>query len=1170
MAETNAGAIIGTLRLNIRDFEDGIAKAMALADKLDGKNVDVQVKVDTAGAETKLAAVAASEDKVDAGNKRVASSSQQAGKGMGGLAMAIIGLGPAIVPLAAATTGLAVGFGAMGAAGVLAIVGITKEMKAGTPLGGAYTTMLDTLEGDLTKLSHTAADGVLAPFQKEVATLQGQMPALNGIIGEFSVITGKTAGLLVSGLVAAFIALEPLARDAGVYVLDLSQRFAALMSGPGVVSFGDYVRSVFPQVMQAVESIVGAALHLVAALAPLGLGTLGILRTFTDLINAIPVDVLAVLAQGAVSVYLGFKTFSLLSGGITAVGAALQGVGVSAETAAVGMRALNIAAGAIGILITAATLIFSANAEATRQNTQAANDYADALRASNGVIDQSIRQMAVKKLSDEGAFTAANQLGISVSRLTDAALGNPAAIAEMTAATKPFADAIAVTTHAVGDNSKETIANGLAAQKLRTAWGGQNTDLKNGIQTWKNQTAATKSSTGAQKAAADAQQALAAKVGTTGAALVLATAAQKTTADAAAQAAAKMYLENDAAGILKNALDRLNGETINAAQAQNSFDSSLVNMGDHVNATGKKITFTTTSIGNMSSASVALRGQLNGQVTNLQAVVEANGGLADSTGKARAQMVTMRKQIIDNAVAHGVNRKAVTDYVDKLLAIPRKIPPTKLDVDKAAADKNIADMQKRITAIKQGKAPGLHADSTAGKATIAALQLGIDRIKQGKAPGVTANITPGQARIVLYQKQIDAIKQKLATGLDANPRAARLAITALQAKIDAIKQGKPPGLDANSTAGNRKLTEFQDHITGIKQRTPPGLTVATAAGIRKIGDLQATIDRLNGKTVGVVIQYSANGVRLTSPSSLHHGTGAPKAAGGPIDGPGTGTSDSVPIMASKGEHMLTAGDVNAAGGHGAVMAWRKSLHGYAGGGPIVITMPTGAAVRAAFNTGAANGATQFPAPSLGGGGGAGGAGRWASMALQVLMMLGQPASSLAGNLRRINFESGGNPNAINLTDSNAKAGHPSIGLMQTILGTFNAYAGPFRSRGQRDPFADIYAGDNYAIHRYGSVAAVDPLRMHSGYDMGGVMMPGGVGKNYGTKAERVLSGSQTDWFEAGRAAAGKSGSDVDMSGVRADLAEQTGVIRGLVAGFGVELNRQARTIQTMQRQMASA
>jgi hypothetical protein len=182
---------------------------------------------------------------------------------MGALLAAVITLGPALVPLAAGTIGLAVGFGAMGVAGILAIVGIRKEMTAGTTMGRAYTTQIDTLKGNLTTLGHTAAGGVLAPFQTSVADLQKRMPALNGIIGEFSGITGRTAGVLTTGLVAAFISLEPLARDAGVYVLTLSQRFAALMSGPGVVSFGDYVRSVFPQVMQAVESIVGASIRLI-------------------------------------------------------------------------------------------------------------------------------------------------------------------------------------------------------------------------------------------------------------------------------------------------------------------------------------------------------------------------------------------------------------------------------------------------------------------------------------------------------------------------------------------------------------------------------------------------------------------------------------------------------------------------------------------------------------------------------------------------------------------------------------------------------------------------------------------------------------------------------------------------------------------------------------------
>jgi hypothetical protein len=63
------------------------------------------------------------------------------------------------------------------------------------------------------------------------------------------------------------------------------------------------------------------------------------------------------------------------------------------------------------------------------------------------------------------------------------------------------------------------------------------------------------------------------------------------------------------------------------------------------------------------------------------------------------------------------------------------------------------------------------------------------------------------------------------------------------------------------------------------------------------------------------------------------------ATGGQITGPGTGTSDSVLIRASAGEHMWTAREVRAAGGHDAVYALRRAvvggwLPGYAKGGAI--------------------------------------------------------------------------------------------------------------------------------------------------------------------------------------------------------------------------------------------
>jgi cell wall-associated NlpC family hydrolase len=58
------------------------------------------------------------------------------------------------------------------------------------------------------------------------------------------------------------------------------------------------------------------------------------------------------------------------------------------------------------------------------------------------------------------------------------------------------------------------------------------------------------------------------------------------------------------------------------------------------------------------------------------------------------------------------------------------------------------------------------------------------------------------------------------------------------------------------------------------------------------------------------------------------------ATGGPIFGPGSGTSDSIPAMLSNGEHVWTAKEVQKAGGHGAVQQMRRSVMAYAKGGPV--------------------------------------------------------------------------------------------------------------------------------------------------------------------------------------------------------------------------------------------
>lgn len=696
--ETNIGGIVGFLRLEADQFHREIGRALAEIDLLDGRHVDISVDVDRTGAAS-IAATEAKVDKLDGSVKHLNTSSRNARGGVGALTTAIVALGPAMVPLAAGAVGLGAAFGGMGAAGVLAIVGVKNEMDAGTATGLAYGAAIGSAKADMQQLAKVAASNVLGSFQAAVSDLNARTPALKDQIGALATVTGKAAGALAGGLLSAFQALEPLMRDVSVYVLDLSRRFQDAMSGPGVVAFGDYVRSVFPQVMQAIESIVGAAVHLVAAFAPLGLGTLGALRMLADVINAIPVDVLAVIAQTASAVFFGFKTWQGLNVLIGGVSTALETLGVKASTAAIAVRGLQVAAGLIGVAIAALSFIFTHNAEEQRKAEEAVNRYADALRASNGVIDESIRAGTAQALEQAGVLEAAQKLGLSLSDITSAALGVPGAMERVNSVIDAHGKALTQTANSGRYAATVNSDLGNAAVKVRDAISGENAALDAGVESNKRVAAATAENAGATSNAAIAAQNLANTYGVSMSTFQAVATSQQTLADKSAQATLKMQLENDAAGILKQSLDALNGEALSAAEAQNAFESSLVNMGDHVTKTGKKVHFTTTSIKDMSSASVALRGQLNGQVANLQRVVEANGGLKDSTGKAREQMIQMRKQIIDNAVAHGVDRKAVTDYIDRLLKIPKTVPPTKLQIDTAAALAKKKALQAAINAL---------------------------------------------------------------------------------------------------------------------------------------------------------------------------------------------------------------------------------------------------------------------------------------------------------------------------------------------------------------------------------------------------------------------------------------------------------------------------------------
>lgn len=119
--------------------------------------------------------------------------------------------------------------------------------------------------------------------------------------------------------------------------------------------------------------------------------------------------------------------------------------------------------------------------------------------------------------------------------------------------------------------------------------------------------------------------------------------------------------------------------------------------------------------------------------------------------------------------------------------------------------------------------------------------------------------------------------------------------------------------------------------------------------------------------------------------------------------------------------------------------------------------------------------------------------RWRSYVEKALKANGiEPtAFRVSKILETIRRESNGDPNAINNWDSNALAGHPSIGLMQTIGPTFEAYKHAGHNN-IRNGYDNLLAAINYIKHRYGTSDAAFNRVAAYGYRNGGLVANHGV------------------------------------------------------------------------------
>lgn len=307
-----------------------------------------------------------------------------------------------------------------------------------------------------------------------------------------------------------------------------------------------------------------------------------------------------------------------------------------------------------------------------------------------------------------------------------------------------------------------------------------------------------------------------------------------------------------------------------------------------------------------------------------------------------------------------------------------------------------------------------------------------------------------------------------------------------------------------------------------------------------VSNMSLAISRIP-KTATLNIKESGTGFFTITEGGKNYSISAgglfsPHASGGPIEH-GTGPkSDDVLIRASKGEYVMQASSVDK---YGKGMMDAINAGAFASGGLIAQfnkSGPPGAGVAGALGKWTDSAVNDFAGvmsmtmenamigqikadtaaaqSSLAGAYAGKGSGNYAADIQAVLKVFGLPLSLTANWLRQIQTESGGNLNAVNRTDSNAAAGHPSVGLLQLIPGTFAAYAGPYRNTPplvnygggpvSENPMAQIYAAIHYADVVYHGAAMANVIGHGHGYDSGGWLMPGvTLAVNNTGKPERV-------------------------------------------------------------------
>lgn len=334
----------------------------------------------------------------------VSTSAGQSDGSMKGLTGAAVALATALLPIAAAAAPVAgtmgaaaLAMGAFGAAVAPQIGRLSDAVSAQTKYSDAVRThgaaskeaatasvAMQASLSRMTPATREAAAGFMAAkestrawsdslssstmpvFTKSFATFRAMLPSFTPLVAGAAseldkFVTTIAGGVNSSGYDEFMAKFATFATGALKSVLDgvirLSRSISSFVSGGGLDGFMAYARENGPLVAETLRNITGAIVHLVASSGDLGVTMLSVVNAFAKLVTSLPKELISTVLQ----LYAAFKLFGLAAAGITAVGAAVGGMGA----ALVSFRVAAVAAGGGIAGLRAAFLALSTAAKTT-------------------------------------------------------------------------------------------------------------------------------------------------------------------------------------------------------------------------------------------------------------------------------------------------------------------------------------------------------------------------------------------------------------------------------------------------------------------------------------------------------------------------------------------------------------------------------------------------------------------------------------------------------------------------------------------------------------------------------------------------------------------------------------------------------------------------------------